>query len=99
MRTFMSWRMPQYHAYLEKLDPAKRQARFYALHLTQTLFGNWTLVREWGRIGSLERVAVDWFATFEEAYRAMDKKAQEKLRKEYRTRAYFTASRRHTSQQ
>jgi predicted DNA-binding WGR domain protein len=25
---------------------------FYAMHLTQTLFGEWALVAEWGRIGS-----------------------------------------------
>jgi len=71
-------------AYLEKRDPARRQARFYALHVAPTLFGDWTLVREWGRIGSPGRVQRDWFETFEDACRAMGKKEQEKLRKGYR---------------
>lgn len=38
--------------YLEKIDPEKRQMRFYALTLDETLFGEWCLTREWGRIGS-----------------------------------------------
>jgi hypothetical protein len=32
--------------YLEKRDPEKRQARFYAMPVAPTLFGDWTLVRE-----------------------------------------------------
>lgn len=38
--------------YLEKIDPQKRQMRFYSLTLSKTLFGEWCLVREWGRIGT-----------------------------------------------
>lgn len=37
---------------LEKTVPSKRQRRFYALSVCQTLFGEWCLVREWGRIGA-----------------------------------------------
>ena len=38
-------------SYLEKHDPARNQARFYNLLLLPNLFGEWTLYREWGRIG------------------------------------------------
>ena len=38
-------------AYLEKVEPKQRMLRFYALHVAPTLFGDWALVREWGRIG------------------------------------------------
>ena len=38
-------------AYLEKIDPARKMSRFYAICVTPTLFGQWALVREWGRIG------------------------------------------------
>lgn len=38
--------------YLEKVDPDKRQMRFYVLTLGETLFGEWCLTREWGRIGT-----------------------------------------------
>ena len=36
---------------LEKINPGRRQKRFYLLQVTQTLFGEWCLIREWGRIG------------------------------------------------
>jgi predicted DNA-binding WGR domain protein len=38
--------------YLEKHNPDKNMHRFYAMHVTQTIFGDWALIREWGRIGS-----------------------------------------------
>ncbi|AJE49129.1 WGR domain-containing protein [Celeribacter indicus] len=37
---------------LEKIDPAKRQRRFYEMTVGRDLFGEWCLVREWGRIGA-----------------------------------------------
>lgn len=37
---------------LEKINPFKRQRRFYELRTGQTLFGEWCLTREWGRIGA-----------------------------------------------
>lgn len=37
---------------LEKFNHLKRQKRFYVLNVAQTLFGEWCLVREWGRIGA-----------------------------------------------
>jgi predicted DNA-binding WGR domain protein len=37
---------------LERHDPARHMARFYAVQVVPTLFGSWALIREWGRIGS-----------------------------------------------
>jgi predicted DNA-binding WGR domain protein len=37
---------------LTRSDPSKNMHRFYALQLAPTLFGEWVLVAEWGRIGS-----------------------------------------------
>ncbi|MBO9475508.1 WGR domain-containing protein [Shimia sp. R10_1] len=37
---------------LEKINPGRRQRRFYVLYVTQTLFGEWCVIHEWGRIGS-----------------------------------------------
>jgi len=39
-------------SHLRCIDPAKNKRRFYALQLQKTLFGQWAVVREWGRIGS-----------------------------------------------
>lgn len=51
---------------LEKICPEKRQRRFYAMSVARTLFGEWCLVREWGRIGTAggQRM-VDYTATRE----------------------------------
>ncbi|TPW28252.1 WGR domain-containing protein [Martelella alba] len=37
--------------YMERIDPARRMRRFYRVTIEPTLFGEWALVREWGRIG------------------------------------------------
>ncbi|WP_176086554.1 WGR domain-containing protein [Martelella sp. HB161492] len=38
--------------YMERIDPPRRMRRFYRVTVEPTLFGEWALVREWGRIGS-----------------------------------------------
>jgi predicted DNA-binding WGR domain protein len=37
--------------HLRRTDPARNLARYYCAHIEPTLFGEWNLVREWGRIG------------------------------------------------
>jgi predicted DNA-binding WGR domain protein len=54
-------------SYMEKNDPAKNQARFYNLILLPNLFGEWTLYREWGRIGQGGKVRMEWFGSEDEA--------------------------------
>jgi len=39
-------------AFFTHTDPAKDLHRFYVVQLAPTLFGDWTLLREWGRSGS-----------------------------------------------
>ncbi len=41
-----------YHLYIERIDPSKNMARFYALSIEPNLFGGTSLVRSWGRTGS-----------------------------------------------
>ncbi|WP_431673170.1 WGR domain-containing protein [Rhizobium leguminosarum] len=41
-----------YRLYIERIDPSKNMARFYALSIEPNLFGGTSLVRSWGRIGS-----------------------------------------------
>lgn len=54
--------------YLEKRIPARNQQRFYAITVTRTLFDDWALVREWGRIGQPGTVRETWFETEGEAH-------------------------------
>ncbi|BCH62446.1 hypothetical protein RvVAT039_pl08320 (plasmid) [Agrobacterium vitis] len=41
-----------YHIYVERIAPEQNMARFYALAVQPTLFGEVSLVRAWGRIGT-----------------------------------------------
>ncbi|WP_085807494.1 WGR domain-containing protein [Roseovarius albus] len=72
---------------LEKIDPSKRQQRFYVMHIAQTLFGEWCLIREWGRIGTKggQRL-VNYVASRAEAEAALYKRAAQKGRRGYQLR-------------
>ncbi len=40
-----------YQLYVERKDPARNMARYYAMEIEQTMFGEACLIRRWGRIG------------------------------------------------
>lgn len=44
--------------------------RFYRMEIVRGLYGEWGLVREWGRIGRSGAVRTDWFGTEAEAKEA-----------------------------
>jgi predicted DNA-binding WGR domain protein len=71
--------------YLERHDPDKNLHRFYQLFITPGIFGDWSLVKEWGRAGSPGTVRKDWFDTEMEAQIAGQKLCAEKQKKGYRT--------------
>ena len=47
---------------LPRIDAAKNMARFYAVGVEPTLFGDWAVVRRWGRIGAQGRSMETWFS-------------------------------------
>lgn len=49
--------------YLTKTEPEANQHRFYRMDIVRGLFGEWALVREWGRVGGGGRLRTDWFST------------------------------------
>ena len=71
-------------AYLEKIDPARNQMRFYAVTVAPTLFGQWAVVKEWGRIGQAGTVRQTWFESESEAISAGAVAASKKERRGYR---------------
>lgn len=73
----------QYFYRLQKIVPEENQYRFYTLRVTPSLFNEWTLLREWGRIGSGGTLKTDVFITEEEARQKMDTLIKEKLKKGY----------------
>lgn len=69
--------------YLERHDPNKNLHRFYQMFVTQGIFGDWSLVREWGRVGSPGTVRKDWFTNESEALAAEEKLLASKGKKGY----------------
>ena len=69
--------------HLRRIVSNQNMSRFYAMSLQPTLFGEWALQREWGRIGSTGRMVSGCFATEPEAAVALEKQRAAKLRKGY----------------
>ena len=69
--------------HLTRIDADRNMARFYAMTLQPTLFGDWALVREWGRIGSAGRIVSGRFASEQDAARALTEHLKAKLSKGY----------------
>jgi predicted DNA-binding WGR domain protein len=68
---------------LYRIDASKRMHRFYRLDVQPDLFGQWCLMREWGRIGSTGQVRIVPFPTAQEAQAALDKQRRVKERRGY----------------
>ena len=48
---------------LTRIDASRNARRFYRMEIVPGLFGDWSLIREWGRVGQAGHVRVDWFDT------------------------------------
>jgi predicted DNA-binding WGR domain protein len=73
----------QHECQLRRIDPAQDMARFYLVSVGRSLFGDFSVVREWGRIGTIGRVRVD---LFENEHRALG--AFEAIERNKRKRGY-----------
>ncbi|MEO9515253.1 MAG: WGR domain-containing protein [Paracoccaceae bacterium] len=49
--------------HLTKTEPNGNLFRFYRMDIVRGLFGDWGLVRNWGRIGNSGQQRTDWFET------------------------------------
>jgi predicted DNA-binding WGR domain protein len=68
---------------LTRINPSANMHRFYALHLAPTLFGEWALIAEWGRIGSPGTICQHLLQTEESALAALTKRLTTKTRRGY----------------
>ena len=68
---------------LRLIDPEKNRWRFYSLDIQPDLFGQWCLVREWGRIGRPGKVLIRAYPTIAEAERALWRQQRRKERRGY----------------
>ena len=73
--------------YMTHVDPDQNMARFYTMSLQADLFGEWSLVREWGRIGRGGQVQVNSFPAIETAKSALERILKAKLKGGYSTHA------------
>ena len=78
----MTSTLPLYYA--ERLDPAHNMARFYALEVTEDLFGEIWLERRWGRIGSRGQSKLEPLGTTADAAARTNALAASKNRRGYR---------------
>lgn len=71
--------------HIQRIDAGRNMARYYTLSIQPTLFGDVSVVRNWGRIGTRGRVKVQLFFEREETVTSLQQIARQKLRKGYRT--------------
>ena len=69
---------------LTRINDRRNIARFYKLDVQPTLFGEWSLVREWGKICHAARISVEQHETRDPADVAMITKWAQKLKRGYR---------------
>jgi len=73
------------NTYLEKHNDEKNQHRFYVLAIDRNLFGGWSVIRRWGRVGNRGgRLKIDLYDDFSSAQRGFEKKTREKRKRGYR---------------
>lgn len=70
--------------HLTKLAPELNQRRYYHMHIEAGLFGDWGLVREWGRIGHGGQHRTDWFSCQSDAEAAQTVLVGQKRRRGYK---------------
>lgn len=70
--------------YIERNDTTKNMARFYALSIEPTLFGEVCLIRRWGRIGTHGQTKTMCFASNSEAAVRLAEIHRQKTRRGYR---------------
>jgi predicted DNA-binding WGR domain protein len=68
---------------LRNIDPAENRWRFYSVVIARALFGYWSITREWCRIGSPGGIAVESFASEEEARRSQQQTIRLRTRHGY----------------
>lgn len=56
-----------YHLYIERTNASKNMARYYAMEISMTLFGEACLTRSWGRIGKRGQSMSHFFEREEDA--------------------------------
>ena len=70
-------------AHLHRIDPEANMARFYCIDVAATLFGDVSVLRTWGRIGTHGRTSVQTCSSTEEAEQTASRTLRQKMRRGY----------------
>jgi len=70
-------------AFLTRIDPTRNINRFYAVQVIPSLFGDWTVMREWGRSGSPGTVRLSSYQRRDEAETAEQRTLKVRLQHGY----------------
>ena len=73
-----------FHLHVQRIDAARNMARYYRLTLEPTLFGNVSVIRHWGRIGTRGQELVHVVENEKQALTLFLDILREKRRKGYR---------------
>ena len=84
LRDFLTMIAQPYHLYIERTDAENNMARFYAMSIEPTLFGEACLMRRWGRIGAHGQTMQHSFDREEEAVRLFLDLLRQKRNRGYR---------------
>lgn len=68
---------------LTKEQPQHNVFRYYLIQVVPGLFGQWGVLREWGRIGYRGTVRQDWHETEADAIQAAQAIMKDKLKRGY----------------
>ncbi|UVF22488.1 WGR domain-containing protein (plasmid) [Microvirga terrae] len=71
---------------LHRCDPSCNMARYYVLSIETSLFGDASLIREWGRIGRPGQTRIELYETQSMAVEALETWLQRKRRRGYALR-------------
>jgi predicted DNA-binding WGR domain protein len=72
---------------LDRCDPSRNMARYYVLSIEPSLFGDATLIREWGRLGQLGQRRISLYESQSRAAEALETWLQRKRRRGYLLRS------------
>lgn len=70
--------------HLRRIDPTQNMRRFYMLAIQPTLFGGVSVIRNWGRIGSIGQAMMQTFDQPGDADEALSRLERSKRRRGYR---------------
>jgi predicted DNA-binding WGR domain protein len=70
--------------FLTRTDPTRNVNRFYIVDVTPTLFGEWAVLREWGRRGSPGTLRLASWRRRQDAQIAEQRTIRRRLQRGYR---------------